>query len=156
MAKTICQLVARFKDTRVTQKSVPVGQVGRSVARESCWSIGSLKLIKNYHIRQELRLHSNVKNKICKTLFRYRMKIRQKGTLNSPPSASKVQYRHVTNSNPIIFSESENFLEFPLQKKCENTAIWMNDYVNLSFLSFPFHVKGRAKWQYGPTFTSQR
>ena len=46
MAKTICQLVAWFKDTRVTQKSVPVGRVGRSVGRELCWSVGSLKLIK--------------------------------------------------------------------------------------------------------------
>ena len=32
----------------------------------------------------------------------------------------------------------------------------MNDYVNVSFLSFLFHFKGGAKWQYGPTFTSQR
>ena len=32
----------------------------------------------------------------------------------------------------------------------------MKDYVNISFLSFPFHVKGGAKWQYDPTFTSQR
>ena len=46
MAKTICQLVAWFKDTRVTQKSVPVGRVGRSVGRESCWLVGSLKLVK--------------------------------------------------------------------------------------------------------------
>ena len=29
----------------------------------------------------------------------------------------------------------------------------MNDYVKISF---PFHVKGGAKWQYGPTFMSQR
>ena len=47
VAKTIYQLVvAWFKDTRVTQKSVPVGRVGRSVGRESCWSVGLLKLIK--------------------------------------------------------------------------------------------------------------
>ena len=46
MAKASCQLVAWFKDTRVTQKSVPVGRVGRSIGRESCWSVGSLKLIK--------------------------------------------------------------------------------------------------------------
>ena len=32
----------------------------------------------------------------------------------------------------------------------------MNDYVNISLLSFPFHVKGGASWQHGPTFTSQR
>ena len=32
----------------------------------------------------------------------------------------------------------------------------MNDYVKISFLSIPFHVKGGAKWQYGPTFMSQR
>ena len=54
MAKTICQLVAWFKDTRVTQKSGRVGRVGRSVGHELCWSVGSLKLIKNYHIREEL------------------------------------------------------------------------------------------------------
>ena len=46
MAKTIFQLEAWFKDTKVTQKSVPLGRVGRSVGRESCWSVGSLKLIK--------------------------------------------------------------------------------------------------------------
>ena len=44
MAKTIRQLVAWFKDTRVTQKSVQVSPVGRSVGRESYWLVGSLKL----------------------------------------------------------------------------------------------------------------
>ena len=44
--KTICQLEAWFKGTRVIQKSVPVGRVGPSVGCESCWSVGSLKLIK--------------------------------------------------------------------------------------------------------------
>ena len=39
-------IIAWFKDTRVTKKSVPVGRVGRSIGRESCWSVGSLKLIK--------------------------------------------------------------------------------------------------------------
>ena len=42
------------------------------------------------------------------------------------------------------FSESEKILEFRLQKR-ENPALWMNDYVNISFLSFRFHIKGGAK-----------
>ena len=69
MAKTICQLVAWFKDTRMTQKSVPVGRVGRSVGRESCWSVGSLKLITIIFGRNSFVLRSrlNVKDKICQT-----------------------------------------------------------------------------------------
>ena len=55
----------------------------------------------------------------------------------------------------MIFSESENFLEFRLQKR-ENPVLWMEDYVNISYLSFPFHVNGGANRQYSPTFTSQR
>ena len=65
MAKTICQLVAWFKDARVTQKSVPVGRVGRSVGHGSCWSVGSLKLIKIIIFGRSsfvLRPHLNVKN----------------------------------------------------------------------------------------------
>ena len=56
MAKACCQLVAWFKDTRVTQKSIPVGRVGRSVGRQSCWSVHGwvAQVDKNYHIRQEL------------------------------------------------------------------------------------------------------
>ena len=54
MAKTICQLVAWFKDTRVTQKSVPVGRVGRSVGRESVLVGWVAQVDNNYHIRQEL------------------------------------------------------------------------------------------------------
>ena len=51
--------------TRVTQKSVPVGRVGRSVGRESCWLVGSLKLIKIIIIGRNsfvLRSRLNVKN----------------------------------------------------------------------------------------------
>ena len=63
MAKTICQLVAWLKDTRVSQKSVAVGRVGRSVGRESRWSVWSLKLMiifgRNSFV---LRPHLNVKN----------------------------------------------------------------------------------------------
>ena len=56
MAKASCQLVAWFKDTRVTQKSVPVGRVGGSVGHQSCWSVHGwvAQVDKNYHIRQEL------------------------------------------------------------------------------------------------------
>ena len=53
-----------FKDTRVTQKSVPVGRVGRSIGRQSCWSVGSLKLIKIITFGRNsfvLRPHLNVK-----------------------------------------------------------------------------------------------
>ena len=72
------------------------------------------------------------------------MKSSQKGTLNSPPAPPRSNYRRVTNLNLMRFSESEFFLEFRLQKR-ESPALWMNDYVNISFLSFPFHVKGGAK-----------
>ena len=63
-------LVAWFKDSRVTQKSVPVGRVGRSIGRESCWSVGSLKLIKIISFGRNSfvqRPHLNVKNYICQT-----------------------------------------------------------------------------------------
>ena len=65
MAKASCQLVAWFKDTKLTQKSVPVGRVGRSLGRESCWSVGLLKLIKNITFDRNsfvLRPYLNVKN----------------------------------------------------------------------------------------------
>ena len=41
-------------------------------------------------------------------------------------------------------SESDFFLVFRLQKR-ENPALWMSDNVKISFLSFPFYVKGGAK-----------
>ena len=59
---SIGSMVQRYKSD---QKSAPVGRVGRSVGRELCWSVGSLKLIKviifgrNSFVHQP---HSNVKN----------------------------------------------------------------------------------------------
>ena len=41
----------------------------------------------------------------------------------------------------MIFSESDIFFEFRLQKR-ENPALWMSDYVNISFFNiFPFTSK---------------
>ena len=83
------------------------------------------------------------------------MKNGQKGTLNSPPAPPRSNIGAQRIQIPWDFRNPRNFLEFHFQKR-ENPALWMNDYVNVSFLSFLFHFKGGAKWQYGPTFTSQR
>ena len=83
------------------------------------------------------------------------MKSRRKGILNSPPAPPRSNIDAKRIQTTWDFQYPRIFLEFRLQKG-ENPALWMNDYVNISFLSFPFHVKGGAKWQYGPTFMSQR
>ena len=50
---SIGSMVQRYKSD---QKSAPIGRVGRSVGRESCWSVHGwvAQVDKNYHIRQEL------------------------------------------------------------------------------------------------------